>query len=392
MSIFSNYKKAPQDPIFGLNLILKSDTRSNKVDLLIGYYKNEDNVTPIFEAVKEAEKLLLEKQKDLNYLPIDGLTSFTDKLSELIFTNEYKQHVYAAQTVGGTSALHHLGKILSYCSNMTIAISDPTWANHYQIFEYLGFNVVSYPYYNIQTHTLLKNEFFSFLKNQIKGTAILLHASCHNPSGADFSSEDWYEIAKICKEKQLFPFFDCAYQGLGKGLEEDIESVRIFAKHLDEFFLAYSCSKNFGLYGERTGALFYYSKNKETRNALESLFKQSIRATYSNPPRQGALIVNEILSSESLKKNWINEVNSYKNRIQLYREKYKNALEDKVQKDFSYVQKGNGLFIFTGLSQEQVIKLRDQDAIYLASDGRLNLTGLNEKNFDYVITKLASYL
>lgn len=392
MTLFSVFKAAPQDPIFGLNAILKADQRSHKIDLLIGYYKNEDNITPIFDAVKEAEKIVLGKQKDLNYLPIDGLKSYTDHLSDLIFTNEYKEHVYAAQTVGGTSALHHLGKILSYNGKMTIAIPDPTWANHNQIFEYLGFNVISYPYYDIKTQKILKNAFFSFLKSVAQGTAVLLHASCHNPSGADFSNEDWHEIAKICKERKLFPFFDCAYQGLGQGLEEDIQSVRIFANYLDEFFLAYSCSKNFGMYGERTGSLFFYSKHKESRVILESLFKQSMRATYSNPPRQGALIVNEILTTESLKKNWMDELNSYKDRIHLYRKKYMHALESSLSKDFSYVEKGNGLFVFTGLSAEEVINLRDNEAIYLTSDGRLNLTGLNEKNFDRVITALSKYL
>lgn len=392
MTFFAEYKKAPQDPLFGLNALLKADKRPDKIDLLIGYYKDEANTTPIFEAVKEAEKIILGKQKDLNYLPIDGLKSFTEQLGELIFTHDYKEHVYAAQTVGGTSALYQLGKILSYKGKMTIALPDPTWANHNQIFDYLGFNIVSYPYYDMKRHTLLKDAFYAFLNSQAEKTVILLHASCHNPSGADFSIEDWHQIAKICKEKKLFPFFDCAYQGLGQGLEEDIQSIRIFAKYLDEFFLAYSCSKNFGMYGERTGALFYYSKIKEPRNVLESLFKQSIRATYSNPPRHGALIVSEILSSATLKNSWIKELDGYKKRIHEYRKKYRDTLEKLTQKDFSYVDNGSGLFVFTGLSKEQVIQLKDQDAIYLSSDGRLNITGLNKKNFEYVTTKIASYL
>jgi aspartate aminotransferase len=392
MSFFYSFENAPQDPIFGLNAILKNDTRINKIDLLIGYYKNEENITPIFDAVKKAERLILEKQKDLNYLPIDGYSPFYSSLTELIFTAEFKDHVYAAQTVGGTSALHHLGKILSYKGKVTVAVPNPTWANHHQIFQYLGYEVVEYPYYDMQAHKFLWDKFRAFLVSQKEGTIVLLHASCHNPSGADLNKDQWNEIAAICKQNKLFPFFDCAYQGLGQGLEADIESVRIFASQLDEFFLAYSCSKNFGMYGERTGALFAYCKNKSTKDTLSSLFKQSIRATYSNPPRQGALIVSEILNTPELKKNWMQELDSYKQRLQEIRHKYKYALEKKLGKDFSYVLKGHGLFVFTGLKPDQVVSLRENEAIYLASDGRLNLSGLNAKNFDNVINALCKYL
>lgn len=392
MSLFINYHPAPQDPIFGLSAILKNDPRPNKIDLLIGYYRNEKNKTPIFDAVEKAEHLILEKQKDLNYLPIDGYSPFYSSLAELIFTNEFKEHVYAAQTVGGTSALHHLGKILSYKGKSKVAVPNPTWANHHQIFQYLGYDVVEYPYYDMQSHKLLWDEFKAFLISQKEGTIILLHASCHNPSGADLSKDQWHEIANICKQNKLFPFFDCAYQGLGQGLEADIESVRIFASQLDEFFLAYSCSKNFGMYGERTGALFAYCKSKSTKDTLSSLFKQSIRATFSNPPRQGALIVSEILQNPELKKNWMEELDSYKQRLHEIRHKYKLALEKKLGKDFSYVLSGNGLFVFTGLNPDKVVSLRENEAIYLASDGRLNLSGLNANNFDKVINAISSYL
>lgn len=392
MSFFEVLKPAKPDPIFGLNTILKADPRPNKIDLLIGYYKNEESVTPIFQSVKDAEQSILSKQKDLNYLPIDGLNLFSNKLKELIFTSEFQNDVYAAQTVGGTSALHHLGKILSHSGMSSISIPDPTWANHTQIFDYLSLKVSFYPYYDMKNHKIRTEDFFDYLNSQSPGSVVLLHASCHNPSGADFNNQQWHEIAKICKDKKLLPFFDCAYHGLGQGLDQDIQSVRIFAKYLDEFFLAYSCSKNFGMYGERTGALFVYTKNKPTKNILESLVKQSIRATYSNPPRQGALIVSEILSTDKLKKSWIEELDSYKSRIHLYRDKYQKSLEKITGQDFSYVKNGNGLFVFTGLSQDQVIDLRDRHAIYLSSDGRLNLTGLNEKNFENVLNAISTYL
>jgi aspartate/tyrosine/aromatic aminotransferase len=392
MSFFENLRSVKSDPIFGLNAILKADTRKDKIDLLIGYYKNEHGEIPIFKAVQEAEKKILQTQKNLNYLPIDGLETYINHLKELIFLEDSYQYVYGAQTVGGTSALHHLGKIVSMKGAQQIAIPSPTWANHHQIFEYLGLKCVSYPYYDVKGKKLLWDEFYKYLQNLKEGSVILLHASCHNPSGEDFTQEQWLKIVKVCQNNKILPFFDCAYQGLGLGLNEDIFSIRLFAEHLEEFILAYSCSKNFGLYGERTGALFFFSNHQETKHTISSILKQSIRATYSNPPRRGALIVATILSDPLLKQLWKEELKAYMERIHHYRKKYKEALEALLDRDFSYVTLGNGLFVFTGLTEKQVVELRENDAIYLSSDGRLNLTGLNEKNFNHVIGVLAKYL
>jgi aspartate aminotransferase len=392
MSYFNGYEHAKPDPIFGLNNILKSDTRPHKIDLLIGYYKNQDNQIPVFKAVSDAKTRLLNSHKDLNYLPIDGLNTFVSKLKTLIFESRFHDSIYGAQTVGGTSAIHHLGKILSLKGKTSVCIPSPTWANHNQIFHYLGSDVRYYPYYDMKTHTLLWEPFIHFLKQQEQGTIILLHSSCHNPSGIDFTFDQWTQIAHICKEKNLFPFFDCAYHGLGDGLDKDVKSINIFANIVDEFFLAYSCSKNFGLYGERTGCLFCFSKNSDTLSVLSSLIKQSIRATYSNPPRQGAFIVSEILSDEQLTMVWKNELISYMDRIHKLRRDYKNLVEQASGKHLSYVTEGKGLFLFTGLDANQVVHLRDNHAIYLASDGRLNLTGLNQNNLNTVVSALTQYL
>lgn len=391
MSFFDNYKPAKADPIFGLNAEIKADTRPHKIDLLIGYYKDEHNRVPIFKSVQQAQKHLQQTQTDLHYLPIDGHKPYIEALKHLIFDN-YAPSTYGAQTVGGTSALYHLGKLLNLKGIVTVAIPDPTWANHSQIFQDIGMNVVYYPYYNMNNHTLKWDELYAFLHTLPKRSCVLLHASCHNPSGLDFNLEQWKQLAAICQSKQLFPFFDCAYQGLGGGLKEDVASIHLFCEQVDEFFLAYSCSKNFGLYGERTGALFYYTKKPAYQEVVASLIKQNIRATYSNPPRQGALIVAHILNHPELKTVWMDELNLYKQRVHHYRSRYQKALEQTLNQDLSYISKGRGLFIFTGLSPEKVNDLKEKKAIYLSSDGRLNLTGLNESNFDHIVSCLLNYL
>jgi aspartate/tyrosine/aromatic aminotransferase len=392
MSFFENYEPAKTDPIFGLNAILKADPRPEKIDLLIGYYKDEKGHVPIFNAVGEAQKILFSKTKDLNYLPIDGSHSFISELKSLIFDPIYDDFIYGAQTVGGTSALHHLGKMVTLKKGQSIAIPDPTWANHHQIFSYLDLKIETYPYYDKKSHKLLWEEFLSFLNKLSAGDVLLLHASCHNPSGLDFTNEQLRQIAQIANQKKLLPFFDCAYQGFGDGLEQDVQSIKIFCEEVDEFMLAYSCSKNFGLYGERTGACFFYSKDKKIKDILASILKQSIRATYSNPPRNGALIVSEILKSDKLTQDWKEELLSYKKRMQDFRKRIHHALEKLTGNDFSYVSKGKGLFVFTGLSESQVIALQKNEAIYLSSDGRMNITGLNHDNFDTVMEAISGYL
>lgn len=390
MSFFDSYTKAKQDPIFGLNAQLKADTRKEKIDLLIGYYKSEEGTVPIFDAVKQARLKIIQTDKDLNYLPIDGHQGFINQLKKLIFEDQ-SEYVYGAQTVGGTSALHHIAKLLKLKSPK-IAIPDPTWANHKQIFDYLSYDVLYYPYYDRDLKSVNFDQLITFLDHLPIESSVLLHASCHNPTGVDLTDHQWIQIAELCKNRKLMPFFDCAYHGLGEGLRADIKSIRIFSKIVSEFFLAYSCSKNFGLYGERTGALFYFNNQESIRDTVASNIKQSMRATYSNPPRHGALIVNMILESDLLKDQWKNELQSYQERIHKYRILTCKSLEESTNKDFSFIKHGQGLFSYSGLSEHQVIQLKEKEAIYLASDGRFNLTGLNNANFSKVMTALAKYL
>jgi len=392
MSYFNSLKPAQPDPIFGLSHELKNDPRPHKTDLLIGYYRNEACTTPVFESIKKAQFLLLKNQTDLTYFPIDGLKNYLDALKGLIFEPSCHDALIASQTVGGTSALHHLGHLIRLKGHQRIAIPEPTWANHRQIFEYLGLQVVSYPYYTTQTQTLDFDRLTQALETLPNETCILFHASCHNPSGVDLSSAQWELLADLVLRKKHLPFFDAAYQGLGTSLTRDVTSVNIFAKKVPELFLAYSCSKNFGLYGERTGALFIYAQNPAIRQILLSLVKQSQRATYSNPPRQGAELVCEVLKSTSLRKEWEDELSAYRKRISTLRSQYADFLERHTHKDFSYVRHGQGLFCYTGLNKQAIAELKEKQAIYLASDGRINLTGLNEKNFSFIMELLKRYL
>jgi aspartate/tyrosine/aromatic aminotransferase len=391
MSIFSSYSKAPEDPIFGLNAIMKNDSRDHKIDLLIGYYRDEHGKTPIFQSIKEAENFYLTQRKDLSYLPIDGLKEFTSEISKLVFYDEFIPFSYGAQTVGGTSALHHLGALLKNKEKKVISIPNPSWANHRQIFEYLGYKVDSYPYFNMHESTLCFDEMKQHITGLEEGSIVLLHASCHNPSGLDLSAHQWTEIAKIVQEKKLFPLFDCAYQGFGEGIKQDVTSINIFCEQLKELAVAYSCSKNFGMYGERVGACFIFSKFQDEKEKAASIIKKSLRATFSNPPRHGAYLCAKVLSSPNLKTLWEEELKSYLDRIQHYRSKLKKALlNHHINPD--YIACAHGLFMFTGLSPEKVKELREDTGIYLASDGRLNITGLNENNFNQVYTSLIKYL
>lgn len=391
MSFFHTYSKAPEDPIFGLNAILKNDARDNKIDLLIGYYRDEEGKTPIFQAIQEAETFYLNHRKDFSYLPIDGLKDFTSEIAKLVFYDEFIPFTCGAQTVGGTSALHHLGALLKNKEKKVISIPNPTWANHRQIFEYLDYTIDTYPYFDRKESKLCFTAMKQHIQKLEEGSIILLHASCHNPSGLDLSLDQWKDLAKCIREKKLFPLFDCAYQGFGEGIKQDVVSINIFCEMLTELAVAYSCSKNFGMYGERVGACFVFSKFSEELIKTSSLIKKSLRSTFSNPPCHGAYLCAKVLSSSLLKDLWEQELKSYLDRIHHYRSKLKNALLHHHNNP-DYIGNAHGLFMFTGLSTEKVKELREDTGIYLASDGRLNITGLNEKNFTHVHSALTEYL
>jgi aspartate/tyrosine/aromatic aminotransferase len=385
---------APPDAIFGLVKAFQADPRPNKVNLLIGFYKTEEGKTPLLESVKKAEGLLLHKEKNKEYLPIDGHPAFIEKIGMLIFGDplwkKSKETIYGAQTIGGTGALRILGDFLRKELASDIWVSDPTWANHKNIFTHAGLRVQQYPYYDRNKQRLIFDEMVAHLSKLPKGSVILLHSNCHNPTGFDLSFEQWKELSTLFLDKELFPFFDVAYQGFGLGIDEDLKALRYFVEQGHEMAIAYSCAKNFSLYGERAGALYLVDGRPKNRQNIESQIKAIIRANYSNPPIHAASIVSEILNSPQLTEDWKKDLEQMRLRIIQMRQVFIAALLKKqIPYDVEFMEHSKGLFCFSGLEKHHVDILIANYGIYLPSDGRINVTGLNMSNLDYIVSAVA---
>lgn len=390
MSIFDQMPLLPDDPILGLVEKFKQDSRPEKVDLSVGVYRNEKLETIKFGSVLDAEKKILENEVTKNYLPIQGMAPYLQKSKELVFgkelTDEIGGRIFAAQTVGATAALRISCEIISKYINKNIFVSNPTWPNHIKIAKATGLNVSSYPYYNGKEHKVDFDGFYTFLEQALEKSVILIQPSCHNPTGCDLTQNQWRQLLPIFQKKNLIPFFDMAYQGLGHGFDEDAFPIRLFAKEGQEFFLATSYSKNFGLYGERVGCLFIITKDREQYRNISSVVKSTIREMYSNPPIHGAAIVSEILTDPSLREKWLAEVSAVRKRIQNIREKFAALLIKETGNDeLVFLKDRFGLFSYSGLAKEQVDRLMKEFAIYMTSSGRINITGLNDKNMPYVV-------
>lgn len=394
-SLFDSVQLAPPDAIFGRVKAFQEDPRPNKLNLLIGFYKTEQLLTPILESVKQAEKKLIEKEKNKEYLPIDGSPLFAEKIGELLFGaplfERNRERIYGAQTVGGTGALYTLGKFFHQLQMEKIWISDPTWPNHPGIFKSAGLNILTYPYYDKRSHRLSFDQLKEALKVIPRKGIILLHANCHNPTGFDLSKEEWKELSELFFHHQLFPFFDSAYQGFGSGLEEDGWAVRYFLEQGHEMAVAYSCAKNFSLYGERAGALFLVSHRAKNREKIQSQIKSLIRASYSNPPMHPSAIITEILQSASLTTSWKGDLDQMRERMRKMRHAFlRELLAKKSSYDFRFMEKATGLFSYSGLDKQQVEILVEKYGIYLPGDGRINVTCLNDSNLKFVADAIVS--
>ncbi len=390
---FNHVAPAPPDPILDLTIAFNQDTRPTKVNLSVGLYRNEELATPVLKCVKKVEKALLEKEKSKEYLPIDGDKGYVAKVGALIFGEFFwmgeSKRIYGAQTAGGTGALRLGADFLKQEVGERIAISDPTWPNHSGVFNRAGMKVEIYPYYDFQKQKLDFDRCMQFFKGLTPGTAVLLHACCHNPTGADLTMEQWQKLSRLFLENGLLPFFDMAYQGFSQGIEEDAAPLRLFVREGHEMVVAYSVSKNFGLYGERTGALFIVSESEDVAQKSGSKARAIIRTTYSNPPRHGAKIVLEILSDPQLKKEWEGEVDGMRKRVCEMRQMFAGALGRSSKKDFRFLADCSGMFCYTGLDKEQVQRLNREFGIYMTGDGRINVVGLNQKNLKYVVDAIA---
>lgn len=390
MGFYQHLEELPPDPILGLTHAFQKDPRPDKVNLGVGIYYGADLKPLLPTAVREAEVRLLEERLPKTYLPIDGDQEFVELTAELVFGK--KQRLYGAQTVGGTSALRLAGDLLAGPLGIErIFLSDPTWANHRGVFTNAGLTVESYSY--LKGHGIDLDRLSAAISSMPPKSAILFHASCHNPTGFDPSREEWEQIADLVAQRGLLPLFDCAYQGLGDGLEEDVWAPRLFTEKGMELLLAYSYSKNMGLYGERVGACFAVMEDSQAMNALRSQACHLIRRTYSNPPAHGARVSKIVLQDRALRKSWEEGVTQMRGRIHEMRRALATGIASMVPtSDFSFIERQRGLFSLTGLQDAQVERLKREKGIYMAPGGRINITGLNRDNIQSVIEAIATVL
>lgn len=395
--MFKSIKMAPVDPILGLSDIYHADKRKNKINLGIGVYINKSGNTPILLSVKQAEEKLLKNENTKNYLNIEGIHSFNTATQSLLFGNDNtivsKKNIITVQAPGGTGALRIAADFIKNNTNFhRIWISYPTWVNHKQIFLAAGFEVHTYPYYDSITHTINFDELYETLKNVKIGDVVLFHGCCHNPTGIDLNNDQWNILSELSIQNGWFPLFDIAYQGFSIGLQEDLQGLHIFCKKNIELIICNSYSKNFGLYNERIGACTVITHQLNKTKHILSQLRTIIRANYSNPPAHGALIVSTILNNEILTSIWKNELKCMREHIKYIRSLFFDMLKThNPNKDFSFILKQNGMFCFMGLHKDHVSTLREQSGIYLVGAGRINLSGLSDKNISRVseaITKI----
>ncbi|HEF4758194.1 TPA: aspartate/tyrosine/aromatic aminotransferase [Pseudomonas putida] len=390
MSLFSAVEMAPRDPILGLNEAFNADTRTDKVNLGVGVYCNEEGRIPLLRAVVEAETIRAAQHASRGYLPIDGIAAYDQAVQKLLFGKDSpliaEGRVITTQAVGGTGALKIGADFLKQLlPNAVVAISDPSWENHRALFETAGFPVQNYRYYDAATHDVNRAGLLEDLNALPSGSIIVLHACCHNPTGVDLSPADWKNVLDVVKAKGHVPFLDMAYQGFGDGIDEDAAAVRLFAESGLTFFVSSSFSKSFSLYGERVGALSIVSESKEESARVLSQVKRVIRTNYSNPPTHGATIVAAVLNSPELRAQWEAELAEMRLRIKGMRTQMVDLLaQNAPQRDFSFVGRQRGMFSYSGLSVEQVHRLRNEFGIYALDTGRICVAALNQSNIKVV--------
>ncbi|MCL1048266.1 aspartate/tyrosine/aromatic aminotransferase [Shewanella abyssi] len=396
--IFSQIELAPADPILGLTDAFKADPREDKVNLGVGIYKDESGKTPILKAVKLAEEQLLKTEESKSYLGMEGVQAYNRAVQTLLFGADHtvvnNARALTAQAPGGTGSLRVAVEFLVRHTNAdTIWVSNPTWANHQNIFQSAGLKIKSYGYYKAETHGLDFDAMLSDLAGAKEGDLVLLHGCCHNPTGIDLNEAQWQQVAEVCVAKSLVPLFDFAYQGFGTGVEEDAAGLRIVANTVPELIIANSFSKNFGLYNERIGAVTVVAANDAAAINAFSQIKSTIRASYSNPPAHGALIVSTILEDESLKQLWHDELQGMRERIAEMRSLFVASLKEHgVSQDFGFISSQNGMFSFSGLNKAQVKRLKDEFGVYIVGSGRISVAGMTKSNMPIICKAIAAVL
>lgn len=398
MSLFTAVEMAPRDPILGLNEQFNADANPNKVNLGVGVYFDDNGKLPLLECVQAAEKAMMEKPSARGYLPIDGIAAYDNGVKALVFGAESdvvkSGRVATVQAIGGTGGLKIGADFLKKLNpNAKVLISNPSWENHKAIFTNAGFEVGTYAYYDAATRSIDFAGMLADLNAAAAGTVVVLHACCHNPTGYDITAAQWDEVIAVVKAKGLVPFLDMAYQGFGHGIAEDGAVIGKFVAAGLDIFVSTSFSKSFSLYGERVGALSVVAADKDEAARVLSQLKIVIRTNYSNPPTHGGAVVAAVLNNPELHALWEKELGDMRVRIKAMRQKLVDGLKAAgVTQDMSFITTQIGMFSYSGLSKDQMVRLRSEFGVYGTDTGRMCVAALNSKNIDYVCKAIAAVI
>ncbi len=395
MSMFTAVEMAPRDPILGLNEQFAADTNPNKVNLGVGVYYDDNGKLPLLQCVQAAEQNMMKAPTARGYLPIDGIAAYDNAVKVLVFGADSEPvtsgRVATIQAIGGTGGLKVGADFLKKLNPAAkVLISDPSWENHRALFTNAGFEVESYPYYDAAKRGIDFDGMLAALNAAPAGTVVVLHACCHNPTGYDITPAQWDQVVAAVKAKGLVPFLDMAYQGFGYGLQEDGAAVAKFVAAGLTFFVSTSFSKSFSLYGERVGALSVLCENKEEAARVLSQLKIAIRTNYSNPPTHGGAVVAAVLGNSELRALWEKELGEMRVRIKAMRQKLVDGLKAAgVKEDMSFITTQIGMFSYSGLTKDQMVRLRNEFGVYGTDTGRMCVAALNSKNIDHVCASIA---
>jgi aspartate/tyrosine/aromatic aminotransferase len=393
--LFESLQAASADAILGLIAEHKNDTRAEKIDLGVGVYRTMEGETPVLNAVKRAEKILLDTQDTKAYIGTAGAADFNAAMQSMIFDDSVADDRLATiQTPGGSGSLRVAAELILRASpEVSIWVSEPTWANHVPLLGGAGLKLQPYPYYDTTNHVIKIDDMLAALRQAPAGDVVLLHGCCHNPSGLDPTDEEWQAIADVVVERELLPFVDMAYQGFAEGLDRDAYPVRLLAARVPEMIVAGSCSKNFGLYRDRVGTLTLLSADTASRDIVNSQVNNLVRTIYSMPPDHGAAVVSLILNNDELRSAWIDELTEMRERLRAMRVLLNDALVEKAPNhDFSHLLRATGMFCFLGISAEHVERLKKDYGVYMVGSSRINVAGITPQNVAYLAASIAATL
>ena len=398
MSMFTAVEMAPRDPILGLNDQFAADQNPKKVNLGVGVYYDDRGRLPLLQCVQQAEKTMMEAPKPRGYLPIDGIAAYDAAVQSLVFGAGSEPvtsgRVATIQGIGGTGGLKVGADFLKQINpEAKVLISDPSWENHRALFNRAGFQVETYPYYDAEKRGVNFEGMLAALEAAVEGTIVVLHACCHNPTGYDITAAQWDRVVAAVKSRNLVAFLDMAYQGFGQGISEDGAAIEKFTAAGLNFFVATSFSKSFSLYGERVGALSVLCESKEEATRVLSQLKITIRTNYSNPPTHGGAVVAAVLNSTELRAVWEGELADMRVRIKDMRQKLVDGLKGAgVEQDMSFITQQVGMFSYSGLNKDQMVRLRSEFGVYGTDTGRMCVAALNSGNIDYVCESIAKVI